>query len=167
MNTSWNGIKFIACREALVTVAYFDKTRWSKGFGYLAAGAEDGTTIEEAFADLRAHIARNDAVIGKLLKVEVTQFQWDAMASLYYQRGTPALEAVVDFYNRSAPRMAWKEFLHWASGQDGIETDGHLKRRIREANLSANEDYGDISTYKLYTGDPHTTPVQYAVFPQL
>lgn len=166
MNASWNGIKAIACREALVLVAYWDKSRWSKGFGYLATGGEDSTTIEQAFADLKAHIAKNDLIIAKFLHCDVTQPQWDAVASLYYQRGTAALEAVTDFYNRMAPAKAWKEFLNWNSGQDGIETEGHTMRRIRESAMSAYGDYGDISKYKLYAGDPHTTSYVWTPFPE-
>lgn len=165
MLTSWNGTKAIACREALVLPAYWDKTRWSKGFGYLATGAEDSTTIEQAFADLRAHIAKNDLTIAKFLHCDVTQPQWDALSSLFYQRGTAALEAVTDFYNRAAPIKAWKEFLNWPSGQDRIETEGHMKRRIREAAMSAYGDYGNISKYKLYRNDPHTSAYEMADFP--
>lgn len=171
MNTSWSGIKFIAQREALVTVPYRDggtdaSPKFSFGFGNQDLVPPNGAqcTYESAMEALKASVAKRDLIIGNALKVPVTQPQWDGICSLLYQRGSFAMRSVVAYYNNNEPVNALAEFMRWNSGQDGKPTFGHSKRRAREILMSLG-DYGDISKYLLFAGDPRVVPGVLTAFP--
>lgn len=179
MQTSWNGIKFICCREALVTVAYHDgdnkdgTPKYSIGFGSQTPKVSEGDriTVEEAFKRQRAHIADNDAVIGKLLQVIVTQHEWDAISSLYYQSGTVALRRVTALFNLGYPMEAVRAFMEFDEAldptrQEKRRVDGLTKRRIREMILAVDGYYGDISRHLYFDGDPRATPREWREFPE-
>src|SRR4051812_37436633 len=120
MNTSWNGIKFICAREALVTAAYRDggtdeHPKYSIGFGSQIPPVQPGDTIsiEEAFSRMKEHIARNDVTIGRLLNAVVTQSVWDALASLYYQAGSLALRSVTVKVHHGPIELMVLDFANW------------------------------------------------------
>lgn len=169
MQTSWNGIKFICRREALVTVAYHDgdnrdgSPKYSIGFGSQFPQVFPGDTIsiDDAFARMVRHVRDNDKTIDRLLKVPVSQSEWDAMASLYYQKGFAALKAVTDLFNARVPSsIAILELSKWHSNIDGL-----AKRRVREMAMAVDGYYGNIETYLLFDGDPRTTAHRDAPFP--
>lgn len=169
MKTSWDGIKFICCREALVRVAYHDgdhpdgTPKYSIGFGSQTPVVVPGDTItvEEAFNRMITHIEKSDEKITERLKVAVKQYEWDAIASLYYQSGTIPFEAVVEILNRRRP-SSWgiREFAHWHRDSDGL-----LGRRLEEIALARTNNYGDITTYKYFDGDPKQVQAQERAFP--
>lgn len=170
MNTDEQGWKFIGCREAFVPVAYLDgiwkdgpligKQRFAIGFGSQTPPPKPGdtTTIEEAMAHLWENIKERDKSIAIWLKVPVSQNVWNAIASLNYQRGSNAARMVCSYYNVGHVHLAECEIGHWASGQDGIFTEGHAERRMKETDLARHGDYGDISKYRLYAGNPRINP---------
>lgn len=167
MITSWNGTKFICCREACVLVAYPDghfpdgAQKYSIGFGSQTplVGPNDRITIEEAFLRMKAHIAENDKVIGRLIKAPVAQHEWDAVASLYYQSGTAALRTVASLFNGGQKREAIGRFADFR-GSDGL-----LWRRTCEMQMALKADYGDLSKYKLYDGPPIPANLSLREFP--
>ncbi len=182
MQTSWNGIKFICCREALVLVAYHDgdneitsqdgikilTPRWSYGFGNQTH--ENGTpvkegdtiTIEDAFARVRAHVVANDKVLNNLISVPLEQHQWDAVASLAYQARMDATRDVCNAFNNLPPELAALTMARWPYGKAGL-----AKRRAREINMAIFANYGDISHYKLYRGDPKLVLPELTIFPDV
>lgn len=168
MQTSWDGIKFICRREALVTVAYKDgkhddgSPKYSIGFGsqtpVVAPG--DTITVDDAFVRMMAHVDLNDADIRRNIKVAVKQCEWDAVASLYYQEGFDALKAVAGlFMTKRSSAWAIREFANWHKDSDGL-----LKRRLDEIAMARGH-YGDLETYKYFDGDPETTLMQSVPFP--
>jgi GH24 family phage-related lysozyme (muramidase) len=91
MRTSREGIQFIAGREALVLVAYEDgehpdgKPRYSIGFGDNSAKAGDKIAPDEAWKNLVANVRLREKVVNGTLTKPVTQHQFDAIMSAYYQ----------------------------------------------------------------------------------
>lgn len=174
MPTSSNGAKFIACREALVTVAYPDGQHadgtpaHSYGFGSQRGGlvkAGDTITIEAAFALLRKDLESRDAIIAKAITVPIKQQEWDAVASLFYQSGTKALRTVAELFNAGKPILALGAFMQFNSGADGKPTDGHTKRRIREMIMGIDSHYGDLSQVAFFEGDPRVVIRQFMPLP--
>lgn len=174
MQTSSNGAKFIACREALVTRAYVDGNhrdgtpKYSIGFGSQTNEPKDGDTItiEAAFARLRADILSRDAIIGRAIKVTITQSQWDSIASLFYQAGTRALTTAATAFNEGDPTLAVGQFMRFNSGADGKPTPGHTKRRIREMIMAIDGWYGDLSQVPFFDGNPRMVARQFMPFPE-
>ena len=159
--TSWLGEKQIVCREALVTVAYRDggtdaNPRYSIGCGSQTGSPKPGDkiTIIEAFQLLRRDLDERDAQLNRLVKVELSQQEWDALASLHYQAGFRASRPIAALFNRDRTLVP-DAFMAWSFNSAGL-----LARRKREVAIIEKNDYGDTSKYKLYSGDPrHVTPV--------
>jgi GH24 family phage-related lysozyme (muramidase) len=171
--TSWSGIRFIAQREAMVSVAYTDgahadgSPKYSIGFGSQTGNPKPGDRINigEALARLRADIAARDITIGKALTVPVTQSEWDALASLYYQAGTSAFSRVAFLFSHGTATYAIRDFINHNFGVDGVQSEGHTKRRIREMIMALDGYYGDLSQFPLYDGDPRKVARQMHEFP--
>lgn len=169
MKTSWEGIKFICCREALVRVAYLDgkhkdgTPKYSIGFGSQTPTVVFGDTItvEEAFLRQIDHVEANDKVIARRVKVALKQCEWDALASLFYQDGNMACLAVAGLFNEKVSSI-WGilEFANWHENNSGL-----AKRRAKEIALANAGYYDDIATYKYYDGDPKQVQVQERAFP--
>lgn len=159
MQTSWDGIKFICCREALMTHAYHDGNhkdgtpKYSIGFGSQlpAPQPDDIITTDEAFLRMIDHVQLNDRTIRRRLEVEVKQREWDALASLYYQAGNDELTAVASLFNLGLKTLAVLKFAEYHAGSEGL-----AKRRYREMKMAIDGDYSDISTYPLYYGGSAT-----------
>jgi GH24 family phage-related lysozyme (muramidase) len=174
MQTSDRGARFIACREAVVTVAYEDgkhpdgSPKYSIGIGSQDPPPMPGDviTIAEAFDRLRTNLRSRDAMIGKAIDVDIAQCQWDAVASLYYQAGTKPLRAVAGLFNKGKPIMAMMEFARFNCGADGVPTDGHSKRRVREMILGIDSYYGDLSHVLVFEGDPRKVAPKMMPFPE-
>jgi GH24 family phage-related lysozyme (muramidase) len=186
MKLSWSGFRFGCCREARSSVAYADGIgkhadgteyqKYSWGFGSQEPPPILGQRLPEieAFRIMKAHYDRNDVTIARALEPclregsnlpPLMQQHWDAIASLFYQRGSRALEAVAAHFNEGERSRAMMEFANWNSGQDGVPTEGHSNRRALEIKLGTHGDYDDISRYKFFDGPPKTTPVQWLPFP--
>jgi lysozyme len=164
--TSWIGEKQIVCREALVTVAYRDggtdaKPRYSIGCGSQTGSPKPGDTITiiEAFRLLRHDLDERDAQLNRLVKAELSQQEWDALASLHYQAGFRASRPIAALFNRDRTLVP-DAFMAWSFGSAGL-----LARRKREVAILEHGDYGDVSKYKLYDGDPRRVSPVLTNFP--
>lgn len=173
MKTSSDGAKFIACREALVTVAYIDgqhqdgTPKYSIGFGSQRGlpQPDDKITIADAFLRLREDLDDRDITIGNALKVPVEQREWDAVASLFYQSGSRALSTVSALFNKGEPVAAIYAFAQFNRNR-GEWSDGLTKRRVREMAMAIDGHYGDISQFAFFDGDPRKVIRQYMPFPE-
>src|SRR3712207_4650644 len=124
MRVSLNGLEFIACREALVTVAYHDgkhpdgTPKWSIGFGSQTPPPKEGDTITvaDAFERLKADVRSREPAVNKALTREISQHAFDALFSLYYQAGSAAMQAVADKFNSGPEIWAILEFAAWNFG---------------------------------------------------
>lgn len=165
------GLKAIARREALVTVAHEDGFRMIKGkdglpdekvpkyaIGFGSQDPEprpgDVISIEEAFARLQRNLDVRDETMNRLIRVPVTQDQWNATASLFYQAGTQALRRVAGLFNAEKHGEAIWAFGEFPFGENKVWSEGHAKRRAREMLIAWDGHYGDISGHMFYDGPP-------------
>jgi lysozyme len=164
MQTSRNGLLFIAQREALVLVAYPDGRNHAIGFGHNSSSVLSGdvVTVSEAFDLLKEDAASREPQINKWLKVPVTQPQFDALLSLYYEyglrKGGDDVRSAINFINSGDPTAA--EATMKACDTDsmtGKVIPGLLVRRQAEIQLFRDGDYGPTGTVQLWRGNPRTT----------
>jgi lysozyme len=164
---SRNGVLFLACREALVTVAYEDGAHMSVGFGSNDPNLEPGDTVtfKEAFARLKRDVAARETIVNRAIKVPVSQQQFDALFDLYYQNGNkhdaqgrPGWTHMMSLINAGDFDGAAAYFPECRCNSAGEEKEGLRKRRVMEQGIFLRGDYGDLSSVPFYPGNPHTTP---------
>ena len=163
MQASRNGALFIAAREALVLVAYPDPT-WespSNGFGHndktLKSG--DTITIPQAFAQLKQDMSIRGADLNRWLEVTVSQTQFDALLSCYYEYGLEDDRAFLDVIAavNADDALGVGRALLACCHDNGIVSLGLLYRRVEELLLYFTGNYGAIGTVQLWRGNPRTT----------
>jgi GH24 family phage-related lysozyme (muramidase) len=167
MRTSSDDAKAICCWEACVLVAYADppgqdKT-YSIGFGSQKPSVRPGDTIDltGAFRRLRGHLDLNDGWMHNLLPIEVPQHAWGALASFVYNSNSQAVQDVFGWISKLGLERGALSMAKWDKGKKGIAI-----RRAEEIFRVTHDWYGDISKFKLYEGDPHTTQPRMVEFPQ-
>ena len=143
MNISQNGIDLIKKFEGCSLTAYPDPG--TKGEPYTIAygwtGKVDGKSIkpgmkiDELTADrlLRTGVVSFDQAVSKMLKVSVTQNQYDALVSLAYNIGTLALSSSTLMKKLNAGDFdgACEQVLRWDKF-NGKPLAGLTKRRQAE-----------------------------------
>jgi lysozyme len=142
----------VAQFEGLRLQAYQDAGgKWTCGYGTTAGvTAHTKCSAAEALAWLRRDLEQVAAQLSRIVHVELTQKQFDALCSLTYNVGTGAafqrshLCAKLNAQNPDAP----KEMLDWCyvtlpSGQH-VKLPGLERRRQQE--------------YAVFTADPFPTP---------
>lgn len=121
------------------------------GFG-CTEGVEMGMIWTRAKADLafRRELAKHEAAINRMVTVELSQNQFDAMVSLSYNVGIGAVErsSVLKRLNKGNVNGAAQAFYLYNRAGGGI-VQGLVARRASEAALFMKPD-GDT--------DPHTMP---------
>ncbi|HFZ1395694.1 TPA: lysozyme, partial [Klebsiella pneumoniae] len=100
-----------------------------------------GMKIDDATADrlLRTGVVSFDQAVSKMLKVSVTQNQYDALVSLAYNIGTRALSTstLMKKLNAGDVKGAADEFLRWnRSGGKVMAGLTNRRKAEREAFLS-------------------------------
>ncbi len=164
--TSRNGIIFLACREALVTVAYQDGAHCSIGFGSNDPSLRPGDpiSVRDAFARLKRDIAARETILNRALKVEVSQQQFDALLDFYYQngnkpdgRGRPGFAHMMGLVNAGKFEDAAAYFPECDRNSAGEQSAGLHKRRVLEQAIFLRGDYGDLSIIPFWRGNPRTT----------
>jgi len=169
MQLSRNGTIFLACREAIVTVAYQDGPHCSIGMGSNDPSLKpgDAITVKEAFARLKRDVASREAIVNRLLKVPVSQQQFDALFDLYYQNGNKpdgqgrrGFDHMASLINARDFGAAAAYFPECDRNSAGQQMAGLHKRRVLEQAVFLRGDYGDLSTVPFWPGDPKTTPRQ-------
>jgi lysozyme len=145
MKVSPNGQKLIKSHESCRLTAYkpHSKDRWTVGFGNTfyedGSAVRQGDKITQDRADYLFRIILGDFEMGvmKLLKVEVTQNQFDALVSFAYNVGledmkTSTLLRKVNL-NPKDPSIK-KEFMRWVNS-GGKKLTGLVNRRQSESDL--------------------------------
>jgi lysozyme len=90
MTHSANATTLVETFEGCRLVAYQDGNGiWTIGYGHTGPGVVEGLacTLAEAQAWLDQDLATADAAIARLVKMALTQNQWDALVSLVYNIG--------------------------------------------------------------------------------
>ncbi|EOJ6089126.1 lysozyme [Klebsiella michiganensis] len=149
MQISNNGIALIKRFEGCRLTAYPDPgtggAPWTIGYGW--TGKVDGKTIrpgmkiDDAIAErlLRTGVVSFDQAVSKMLKVSVTQNQYDALVSLAYNIGTRALSSstLMKKLNAGDVKGAADEFLRWnKSGGKAMSGLTNRRKAEREVFLS-------------------------------
>ena len=143
MRTSRAGIDLIKEFEGLRLEAYrCPAGLWTIGYGHTtAAGApvvKPGMTITAAEAEriLARDLASYEAGVTRLVKVDISQGQFDALVSFAYNCGSGALERSTLLKRVNACRFSDvpAELMKWTKS-GGRELPGLVRRRRAEAKL--------------------------------
>lgn len=143
MKTSNAGLNLIKGFEGKRLNAYDDGVGvWTIGFGTIKYpnGARvrkgDACTEQQAEDYLRNDLAKFEAAINKLVKVPLTQNQFDALASFTYNLGETNLanSTLLKKLNKSDYQGAAEQFLRWNKA-GGKVMKGLVRRREAERAL--------------------------------
>lgn len=143
MQISENGIALIKSFEGLRLTAYKDNVGvWTIGYGWtqLVDGKHvaAGMTIKQETAErlLKTGLVSYERDISKLVKVNLTQGQFDALVSFAYNLGVRALSTstLLKKLNAGDYRGAADEFLCWNKA-GGKVLAGLSRRREAEQSL--------------------------------
>ena len=141
MKTSPAGIALIKHFEGCRLTAYLDGAGIASiGYGH-TAGVRMGDAITQEQADkyLADELAMFEHGIAELVKVPVTQGQWDALVSLTYNIGSGNLarSTLLKKLNTGDMDGCRREFPKWDMSA-GVHVPGLLTRRMAEATMFAN-----------------------------
>lgn len=110
---------------------------WTIGWG-CTEGVKEGMTVtaEQATAMLATEMAKHEAAVERLVKVPLTQGQFDALVSFSYNVGAAALEGstLLKLLNAGDYAGAKGQFSRWTKA-GGVELAGLVRRRAREAEV--------------------------------
>jgi lysozyme len=149
MRISEEGINFIIRHEGLELEPYEDVAgKWTVGVGHLLRDDEERRTIttEESRELLRKDLASAELAVNKMVKVPVTQKEYDSLVSLTFNIGKQAFftSSVLRFLNEQNYDDAAEAFLLWNKiTKDGkkVMSQGLLNRRRAEMTLFLGGDY--------------------------
>ena len=141
MRTSQKGFDLIKTFEGLRLKAYPDPATgadpWTIGYG-ATRGVTKGMaiTVDQAERMLQNDVARFEPELERLLKVTVSQNQWDALMSFVYNLGSANLASstLLKLLNAGDFRGAAGQFPRWNKAA-GKEMPGLTKRRLAEQSL--------------------------------
>jgi lysozyme len=143
MNTSEAGLKLIRQFEGLRLKAYRCPAGiWTIGYGHTTAAGppevREGMKITAAEADaiLKRDLERFEAAVSAMVKVPLSQAQFDALVSFAFNCGTAALRrsTLLRRVNAGAFEAVPAELMKWTKA-DGRELPGLVRRRRAEAAL--------------------------------
>lgn len=139
MKISQAGINKIKRDEALRLAPYKDEGgKWSIGYGHLLLPGEWYDRIDEPKAEqlLRQDLAIAEKAVNNLVKVPLTQSQYDALVSFVYNVGSGNFKGsrLLTKLNLGDYAGAAQEFPNWKYVGDQ-ESDILIARRAREQQL--------------------------------
>lgn len=140
MNISDNGIKFIANWEGKRNSVYMDAVGLPTiGIGHLIKKGEVFPKImtdKEVYDLFRKDIRNFETAINSLVKVKLTQNQYDALVSFTFNCGVGALQqsTLLKKLNAGDYTGASQEFLKWDKA-NGKPLLGLTRRRTAEKEL--------------------------------
>ncbi|MBI4382892.1 MAG: lysozyme [Nitrospinae bacterium] len=141
---------FVKQREQFRRHKYGDEgDKPTIGYGHLLLPDEkfpNGITKEQALRFLAQDIKIAETALQRKVKVDLTQYQFDALTSLVFNIGTDNFEdsTLLRLLNRGEYNKAANEFLVWNKvTKKGIKvtSDGLVKRRKIERTLFLNGKY--------------------------
>lgn len=141
MKTSDTGIALIKKHEGLRLDSYQDSGGvWTVGYGHTAT-AKPGQTItrQQAEALLLSDLKDKENAVKALVKVPLTQNEFDALVSLVFNIGTGAFKnsTLLKELNAGNKKAAAGQFIRWVN-VNGQQLPGLVKRRKEEKELFEN-----------------------------
>jgi lysozyme len=138
VNVSERGLDLIRDFEKCRLKAYRDSGgTWTIGYGH-TAGVRKGDTITQAQADafLKADAAATVHAVNGMVKVPVSQCQFDALVDFAFNCGANALmhSTLLKKLNAGDYDGAAAEFLRW-DHDNGQQVAGLTKRRTADKTL--------------------------------
>lgn len=143
MNISKNGIELIKRFEGLELKAYQDSVGvWTIGYGWTQTvdgkKIAPGMSIDQATADrlLKCGVVQYEQGVNQLVKVRITQGQFDALVSFAYNLGLRSLSTstLLRKLNDGDKQGAADEFGRWVNA-GGKRLDGLVTRRAAERRM--------------------------------
>ncbi|MDE1511993.1 lysozyme [Serratia nevei] len=143
MQVSNKGISLIKQFEGCELNAYQDSVGvWTIGYGWTqpvdGKKIGPGMVIDQATADrlLKCGVVQYEQGVNQLVKVNITQGQFDALVSFAYNLGLRSLSAstLLRKLNAGDQQGAADEFGKWVNA-GGVRLNGLVKRREAERKL--------------------------------
>lgn len=143
MQISRTGIKLIKRFEGLELKAYQDSVGvWTIGYGWTqpvdGKKIGSGMLIDQATADrlLKCGVVQYEQGVNQLVKVKLTQGQFDALVSFAYNLGLRSLSTstLLRKLNAGDKQGAAAEFGKWVNA-GGVKLNGLVTRRAAELEL--------------------------------
>ena len=135
MGLSDTGLLLTKISEGLRTTAYPDVGGvWTIGYGHTGGVVEGQTcTLEQADYWLRCDVSTAVAAVNRLVDVELTQGEFDALVDFTYNEGQGRLESstMLKLLNSGDYAGAANEFDKWDLA-GGVKVAGLLRRRQAE-----------------------------------
>ncbi|HGM7072175.1 TPA: lysozyme [Serratia marcescens] len=143
MQISKSGIELIKRFEGLRLKAYQDSVGvWTIGYGWTqpvdGKKVGPGMQIDQATADrlLKCGVVQYEQGVNQLVKVKITQGQFDALVSFAYNLGLRSLSTstLLQKLNAGDKQGAADQFGRWVNA-GGKRLDGLVKRRAAEREM--------------------------------
>lgn len=143
MQISKTGIELIKRFEGLELKAYQDSVGvWTIGYGWTqpvdGKKIGSGMVIDQATADrlLKCGVVQYEQGVNQLVKVKITQGQFDSLVSFAYNLGLRSLSTstLLQKLNAGDKQGAANEFSRWVNA-GGKRLEGLVKRRAAEREL--------------------------------
>lgn len=142
MFLSLAGLNAIKEHEKFVSVPYKDQAGiWTIGYGHkIEAGEEfSSLTEQEASSLLAKDVGRAEDAVNSLVRVGLSQYQFDALVSFVFNVGTGAFRrsTLLRKLNAGDPTVA-QEFTRWVyvtKGGQKVQSAGLLNRRQAEVAM--------------------------------
>ena len=147
MKTSQAGIDLIHSFESLRLKAYPDPGSkdgkpYTVGWGSTGSDIGPGTVWTKEKADQRfaSDLSKFEQAVSLLVKVPLTQYQFDALVSFTYNLGIGSLKSstLLKMLNEGYYSNAGLQLLRWTKN-DGVEMDGLVRRRKAELKMFNGE----------------------------
>ncbi|HEJ8022150.1 TPA: lysozyme [Serratia liquefaciens] len=143
MQISKAGIELIKRFEGLELKAYLDCVGvWTIGYGWTqpvdGKKIGPGMVIDQATADrlLKCGVVQFEQGVNQMVKVKITQGQFDALVSFAYNLGLRSLSTstLLQKLNAGDKQGAANEFGRWVNA-GGVKLNGLVKRRAAEREM--------------------------------
>ena len=148
MKTSDKGIALIKAHEGLRLNAYLCPAKvWTIGYGHTSAAGEpvvrEGMRITRAEANsiLLRDLGKFEERVNRLVKVPLTQGQFDALVSFDFNTGKLHSSSLLKKLNAGEHSRVPAQLMRWTKG-GGKELAGLVRRRRDEAELWRSLDPG-------------------------
>lgn len=145
MRISSDGLELIKEFESFFPDAYLDPVNvWTIGWGHIEGVSEgDHISMKEGEVLLQGDLIETEGYVKNIIKVPLTQHQFDALVSICFNMGIGNLQKkteIVKLTNRGNYAAACQDFGYHVSGTDRVtheskEFDGLRRRRAAEMAL--------------------------------